>query len=122
MLPRASTQNNNIEKSTTPVPPTPSKDTKKAVIYVSGNQQKPDPKQESFRKQTNPGLQKSQSQKIPDLDLDVDSSAKESEDEDDDYEIPNPEGVSAADKAKLQRLQIRNLKRLREKVNKQIQF
>ena len=39
MLPRAST-NNNSEKSSTPVPPTPSKDTKKAVIYVSGSHQK----------------------------------------------------------------------------------
>ena len=47
-----------------------------------------------------------------------DSSAKESGDEDD-YEIPNPDGVSAADKAKLQRLQIRNLKRLREKVKEE---
>ena len=112
MLPRASAQNN-PEKSSTPVPPTPTKDTKKAVIYVKSE------KVLSPQKLHNQKQQQQSPQKIQHV-PDSDSSAKESED--DDYDIPNPEGVSATDKAKLQRLQIRNLKRLREKVNKQNRF
>ena len=97
MLPRPTANNSNsdVQKSTTA--PSASGITKKAVIYVSGGK-KP--------QKHNPPLDAN----------DSDSSAKESEDEDYEVVSPPPEGVSASEKAKLQRLQIRNLKRLREKV------
>ena len=59
MLPRAST-NNNSEKSSTPVPPTPSKDTKKAVIYVSGSHQKSEKQLSTPQKQSQKSSQKIQ--------------------------------------------------------------
>ena len=108
MLPRASSNANSEKPSSTPVTSTPIKDNKKAVIYVSANGSG---KTQSTKKNL-PQKTRQNSAKP-----DSDSSAKESED-DEDYEIPPPEGATT-DKAKLQRLQIRNLKRLREKVKEE---
>ena len=109
MLPRASSNANSEKPSSTPVvTSTPTKDNKK-VIYVSGNGSGKTPSH-SVKKVPQKTRQNSAKP-------DSDSSAKESED-DEEYEIPPPEGATT-DKAKLQRLQIRNLKRLREKVKEE---
>ena len=108
MLPRASSNANSEKPSSTPVvTSTPTKDNKK-VIYVSGNGSGKTPSH------TKKAPQKTRQNSAK---PDSDSSAKESED-DEEYEIPPPEGATT-DKAKLQRLQIRNLKRLREKVKEE---
>ena len=107
MLPRASSNANSEKPSSTPVTSTPTKDNKK-VIYVSGNGSGKTPSQ------TKKAPQKTRQNSAK---PDSDSSAKESED-DEEYEISPPEGATT-DKAKLQRLQIRNLKRLREKVKEE---
>ena len=109
MLPRASSNANSEKPSATPVTSTPIKDNKKAVIYVSANGSGKTP---SHTKKNLPQKTRQNSAKA-----DSDSSAKESED-DEEYEIPPPDGATT-DKAKLQRLQIRNLKRLREKVKEE---
>ena len=109
MLPRASSNANSEKPSSTPVvTSTPTKDNKK-VIYVSGNGSGKTPSH-SVKKVPQKTRQNSAKP-------DSDSSAKESED-DEEYEIPPLDGATT-DKAKLQRLQIRNLKRLREKVKEE---
>ena len=110
MLPRASSNANSEKPSVNPVTPVTSKDNnKKAVIYVSANG--------SGKTPSHTGKKAPQKTRQNSAKLDSDSSAKESED-DEEYEIPPPEGATT-DKAKLQRLQIRNLKRLREKVKEE---